>query len=174
MTNQELTILAILSETERYGYETDKLIAERGLKTSGKIALSSIYAVLNRLLKKGLISSREVTQSGRPPRKLFAISYSGRVELEDALFKALMPEDDLLGQFELILLVWPLLSQDRKKELLGSYHKWLGDKTIILRDAVSREINPVAAAFYDRPLAILKAEIDWLSEFSSKNGIQSN
>lgn len=172
MTNQELTILAILSETERYGYEMDKLIVGRSLKTSGKIALSSIYAVLNRLLKKGLIMSREVTQSGRPPRRLFALSYSGRAELEDALSRALMPSDDLLGQFELILLVWPLLSQDRKKELLGSYHKWLGDKTIILQDAVRREINPVSAAFYDRPLAILKAEIDWLSEFSSKNGIQ--
>lgn len=174
MTNQELTILAILSETERYGYEMDKLIAERSSKTSGKIALSSIYAVSNRLLKKGLITSREVTQRGRPPRRLFALSYSGRTELEDALSGALMPGDGLLGQFELILLVWPLLSQDKKKELLGSYHKWLENKTIILQDTVRQEINPVSAAFYDRPLAILKAEIDWLSQFSAKNGIQLN
>ncbi|MEE9554330.1 MAG: PadR family transcriptional regulator [candidate division Zixibacteria bacterium] len=172
MTDQELTILAILSETERYGYEIDKLIAARKIKPSWKIALSSIYAVLSRLLNRGLITSREVVQSGRPSRKLFAISYSGRVELEAALSGALMPNDRLLGQFELILLVWPILSQDKRNELLLSYYNWLSEKQVVLAENARREINPLSAAYFERPLATIRAEIAWLKEFSSKNGIQ--
>ena len=172
MTDQELTILAILSETERYGYEIDKIISDRKLQYSGGIALSSIYAVLNRLSNKGLLTSREVVRSGRPPRKLFAISYSGRQELQVSLAAALTPQDRVLGHFELILLIWAQLSDDRRKELLSIYHNWLTAKGAELSELFSAEINPVSGAFIERPLTIIKAELDWLTRFSEKNGIR--
>lgn len=171
MTNQELIILAMLSETERYGYEIDTMIKKRLSGFSQKIARSSVYAALKKLLNAGLVSSREILQSGRPPRKVYDISASGRLELERALSKALMPEDSLLGNFDVIILVWPLIPDARRGELLNAYSRYLSEKRMELKRMLSGEFSPVSAAFFERPLAMVEGEIGWLGEFCDKNGV---
>jgi len=172
MTDQELIILTVLSETERYGYEIDKIIKSRQLHSGNNIALSSIYAVLTRLFRQGLLTSRETARSGKPPRKLYGISPNGLTVLESALTKALLSKDRILGKFELIVTVWPILSNDRRKELLTAYLNHLNEKFVRFEGLVRQEINPISAAYFERPMAAIKAEIEWLKHFSSRNGIE--
>jgi len=171
LSNQEIVILAILSETERYGYEIDKILAKKQIRLWSDIAPSSIYAVLNRLYRRGLAASREVGQSGRPPRKLYSISESGRAVLEGALFKSILDDDRVVGRFEIILLVWPMLSSEKKNELLSSYMTLLKTREKFYRKEVEQEINPISAALFERPLRMVMGEIGWLKEFARKNGV---
>lgn len=171
LSNQEMVILAILSETERYGYEIDKILANRQIRAWGNIAPSSIYAVLNRLRRKGLAGSREVGQSGRPPRKLYSISESGRAALESDLFESILDQDRVIGRFEIILLVWPMLSSEKRNKLLSSYMTLLKTREEFYRKEAGQRINPVSAALFERPHGTVMAEIGWLKEFAQKNGV---
>jgi len=168
-----LIILAILSETERYGFEIDKIIKNRHINLWNQVALSSIYAVLRRLADRGLVTAREVSQSSRPPRKLYAMSAAGRIELENSLEEALISTDRLLGRFEVILIVWPILTDDKKRRLLLSYQRKLKEKLISLADQIEREINPISAAQLERPRASIRAELEWLNAFSVKFGFET-
>ena len=171
LSDQEIVILAILSETERYGYEIDKILGKRQIRLWEKIASSSIYAVLNRLYRRGLAERREVGQSGRPPRKLYSISESGRAELESAIFESILAEDRVIGRFEIILLVWPMLSSEKRDRMLSSYMAVLKGRENLYRKEVEQEINPISAALFERPLGTVMAEIAWLKEFAQKNGV---
>lgn len=174
MSNQELLILAILSETERYGYELKAIAANRKFDLWQNIALSSVYSVLQKLSRKGYLSYREVSQSSKPPRKLFEITPSGREALENTLLHNVNPRSGLLGQFELILAVWPILSDERRREILLSYRDFLRNRRDILYRLTSEEINPISRANYERPLRIIDAELSWLSEFATNMGITIN
>jgi len=167
-----MVVLAILSETERYGYEISKIIKSRHIRFGEHIPLSSIYAILTRLFRRGLLTSRETVQSGRPPRRLYGISPGGRLELESSLLQALLRSDQILGNFELIVTVWPILSNQEREKLLAAYYKYLNEKLVAFKDLAGREINPISAAYYERPLALIRAEVEWLKDFSSRNGIE--
>ncbi len=171
LSNQEIVILAILSETERYGYEIDKILTEKQIRPWDNIAQSSIYAVLIRLHRMGLADRREVSQSGRPPRRLYSISESGRAELEEAIFESILDDRRVIGRFEIILFVWAMLSSDKRNKLLSSYMALLRGREEYYRTEAGQRINPIEAALFERPLRTVKAEIGWLKEFAQNNGV---
>ena len=57
MTNAELTILSLVAEGPRYGYEIQSLIDERELRDWLAIGSSSIYYVLNKLESQHMLTS---------------------------------------------------------------------------------------------------------------------
>jgi PadR family transcriptional regulator AphA len=81
LTTTEAAVLALLAvEGERSGYDLLKLVA----KAIGYIwapARSQLYAVLPRLVKRGLASSRAVAQDQRPDKRLHRITDDGRAAL---------------------------------------------------------------------------------------------
>jgi DNA-binding PadR family transcriptional regulator len=55
MTNAETAILTLLAEQPRYGYEIEQIIAERGMREWTEIGFSSIYNLLKKLEREGLV-----------------------------------------------------------------------------------------------------------------------
>src|SRR3972149_2677621 len=82
---QELLVLAILAETERYGYEIFGIIRSRGIRDRYEFAISSVYSVLRRLENRGLVAARDYSQPPRPPRKIYSITETGRSSLMELL-----------------------------------------------------------------------------------------
>ena len=73
----ELLVLALVEERARHGYEIGKLIDER----SGgvlKFHIASLYPMLYRLEKRGLIVGRWVEKAGQRRRRFYRISAEGR------------------------------------------------------------------------------------------------
>lgn len=71
----ELCMLALLSKEERYGYEiTQALNQGEGLGLSE----GTIYPLLTRLLREGLIASRWQESPSGPPRKYYRLTGQGR------------------------------------------------------------------------------------------------
>jgi len=75
----ELCMLALLAQDERYGYQ----IAQ-GLAGAGGLAVSegTIYPLLSRLQREGLVDSRWRESPSGPPRKYYRLTLAGRQALE--------------------------------------------------------------------------------------------
>lgn len=72
----EFCVLLMIARGERYGYELISRLEKRPILAAKE---STIYPLLRRLLKEGLLSSawRESAE-GLPPRKYYTITDAGR------------------------------------------------------------------------------------------------
>lgn len=75
----DVCLLALIAEEERYGYELIKQLEARGLAIVGE---GSIYPLLSRLQRAGLIEGSSVPSNGGPPRKYYRITPEGRRALD--------------------------------------------------------------------------------------------
>ncbi|GAA4178588.1 PadR family transcriptional regulator [Gryllotalpicola koreensis] len=74
----DLCLLAVLQEGPAYGYEMTKRLRERGLSSVGE---GSIYPLLARLERDGLVETYRAASDGGPPRKYYRPSRAGQLAL---------------------------------------------------------------------------------------------
>jgi PadR family transcriptional regulator PadR len=76
----EILILALLQERDRHGYELAKLIDRR---SGGELTfhVASLYPILYRLERKGLIQGRWVEKSGERRRRFYRLTAHGEKTL---------------------------------------------------------------------------------------------
>jgi PadR family transcriptional regulator, regulatory protein PadR len=70
----DLCLLAVMEEGPAYGYEMTKRLRARGLSMVGE---GSIYPVLGRLERDGLVETHRAASNGGPPRKYYSLSADG-------------------------------------------------------------------------------------------------
>ena len=77
--------LAVLSRGDASGYEIKKTLGEAPFSQIQEVGFGSIYPALNKLQEEGLAAVTETPQEGRPDKKVYSITASGRMALVDAL-----------------------------------------------------------------------------------------
>jgi DNA-binding PadR family transcriptional regulator len=80
LSDTEYAVLGLLTHGERSGYELDKL-AQRSIGYFWRPAKSKIYAILPRLVERGLAESTPVAQDRRPDKQLYRITPAGEQAL---------------------------------------------------------------------------------------------
>jgi PadR family transcriptional regulator PadR len=78
----DLCLLAVMQEGPAYGYEMTKRLRERGLSI---VAEGSIYPLLARLERDGLVETYREASNGGPSRKYYRPSRKGRRALADGI-----------------------------------------------------------------------------------------
>ena len=78
----DLCLLAVMGEGRAYGYEMTKRLGERGLSIVGE---GSIYPLLGRLERDGLVDTHRATSNGGPPRKYYELSHQGKRALASGI-----------------------------------------------------------------------------------------
>src|ERR1700726_2981708 len=73
----ETLILPLLEERDRHGYEIAKLIDSRSAGTL-KLHVASLYPLLYRLEKRGLIQGRWVEKAGQRRRRFYKLTAAGK------------------------------------------------------------------------------------------------
>ena len=78
----EMLILALVEDRPRHGYEIAKLIEER---SDGVLQfhVASLYPLLYRLEKRGLIKGTWVEKAGERRRRFYKLTAAGRKVLEE-------------------------------------------------------------------------------------------
>jgi PadR family transcriptional regulator PadR len=71
----DLCLLAVIENSPAYGYEMTKRLRARGLSTVGE---GSIYPLLGRLERDGLVETYRAASDGGPPRKYYRTSRDGQ------------------------------------------------------------------------------------------------
>ena len=85
----ELAVMAVLYHGKHYGYSLVRVLAETG---SISLKEGTVYPILARLKRDGLVRAERVESDQGPPRKYYALTLSGR-----QLF------DDLSQEFKLLV-----------------------------------------------------------------------
>jgi len=73
-------VLAILSGRSAYGYEITALLREQGF---ADIAEGTVYALLIRFERRGLVDVAKVPSEKGPPRKVYSLNAGGRQYLDE-------------------------------------------------------------------------------------------
>ncbi|NGP09113.1 PadR family transcriptional regulator [Rhodococcus sp. 14C212] len=73
-------VLAIVSNRPAYGYEITAWLREQGFSD---IAEGTIYALLVRIEKRGLVDVEKVPSEKGPPRKVYSLNAQGQEYLEE-------------------------------------------------------------------------------------------
>jgi PadR family transcriptional regulator PadR len=74
----DLCLLAVMGDGPAYGYEMTKRLGARGLSIVGE---GSIYPLLGRLERDGLVDTHRAASNGGPPRKYYRLSRQGHKAL---------------------------------------------------------------------------------------------
>ncbi|TDP96429.1 PadR family transcriptional regulator [Labedaea rhizosphaerae] len=73
-------VLAVLSGRSAYGYEITAWLRDQGF---ADIAEGTVYAVLVRFERRGLVDVEKVPSEKGPPRKVYSLNGQGREYLDD-------------------------------------------------------------------------------------------
>ena len=87
ITLTECAILGLLTRRERSGYDLLKAI-EGSVGFFWTPAKSQLYALLPKLVERGLLGARRVEQDKRPDKTLYRITSTGRAALREGLEQA--------------------------------------------------------------------------------------
>ena len=85
----ELAIMGVLYDDRHYGYSLVRVLSEAG---SISLKEGTVYPILGRLDRDGLVRSEWVESAQGPPRKYYALTAAGR-----QLFDELRQEFELLA-----------------------------------------------------------------------------
>lgn len=86
----DLCLLAVIGEGPAYGYEMTKRLRARGMPIVGE---GSIYPLLGRLERDGLVATRREASNGGPPRKYYSLSSDGKQSLETGVAEWMTARD---------------------------------------------------------------------------------
>ncbi len=75
-------VLGLLEDGPSYGYELKANLESAIGPQFGELNIGHIYQVLDRLVRDGLVSRREVAQRDRPDKVVYRSTKAGRQELE--------------------------------------------------------------------------------------------
>lgn len=110
LTDSELLLLGLVAEMPRHGYELEHVIETRGMREWTQIGFSSIYFVLGKLEKAGLVLAEAPART--KARKTFSITAAGHKVLLDQTILALGVYRPTFSSLLLGMIHWPALSRE--------------------------------------------------------------
>ena len=168
ISNLETSILGLICEGYRYGYELDKIIEERNMRHWTEIAFSSIYYVLKRLEKKGLITSGTERVSGRS-RKVYSVTPQGEAAMRGKVQELISRSHPVPDPFDLGIGNLDKLSHEEIIAGLRSYIESLGDREQYFRERLAvmdKSDWPFhIQGLVTRPMTMLNAERKWVETY---------
>ncbi len=164
-----LAVLALLFERPMHPYEMGTLLKQRHKEDSIKFRYGSLYTVIDLLLKRGFIVSRETERSGRrPERTVYEITTAGRDELHDWMADLLGEPVKEYPQFEAALCLLPVLPPDEALTLLRRRLKLVEQNVAVLAGQIAgigaQKFPPLFLVETEYRLALLKAEQAFVAE----------
>ena len=169
MTNAELAILGLVIEQARHGYEIEQVIASRDMREWTEIGFSSIYYLLKKLQKNGMVRSRiDAANQQGPARTVYEATADGLTAWQQAMLSVLATPQPHFDPFQLGLSNLPALAPDAALTALNQRRDSLQQTLTRLRarHAESQSFAPPhVSAMFELSLVQIEAELHWLNAF---------
>ncbi len=154
--------LGILTKGDATGYEIKKVMETR-FSHFFDASYGSIYPALNKLTAEGLITRVNTPQSGRPDKKIYSITASGRLSFLDSLQK--MPgEDRVRSEFLAIMAFAELLPARHLSKVLDQRIATYEDHLAELFDCENEPMSESERFVCGYGAAVYKAIINYVRE----------
>ena len=169
LTNTELALLSLVMEREMHGYEMERLIEERGMRNWTQVGFSSIYFVLRKLAKAGLVTSRLEPAPGRgPARRVYAPTDRGRAAYAENLQRALSEPERPYPLFLQGLAGLPSLAPTEVAACLTRYVAGLEARRCEIDAADDPGVPFHVAAMFSHARCLIEAERAWVLRFRDR------
>jgi DNA-binding PadR family transcriptional regulator len=173
VTESELTILHLLAERPRHGYEIEEVIEARGMREWTAIGFSSIYYLLNKLEKGGgekrpaLAESRLEQGAGGPARKVYAITQTGLATLREGALAALADAEGDNQSLMLGLSNMAVLGREEALAALQVQRQGLAERRerVAGRAAGQQPLPDFVEVLFDYSQSMMIARSEWLDSF---------
>lgn len=186
LTDAELLLLGLVAEMPRHGYELDQVIEQRGMRQWTQIGFSSIYFVLGKLEKLGLVATKKPLKHGgslreaaarrrrgqaaprikRPKaRRVYSVTASGRRVLTRQTLAALSEVRPTYSSVVLGMINWSALNRKPALEALQARSDAI-DAEMSCIGTLQVEKQPLpdhVEALFEYTLGQLRAEAEWVS-----------
>jgi DNA-binding PadR family transcriptional regulator len=163
MTDAELAILSLLAEGPAYDHDLNTAIESRGLRKWTAIGYSSMYYVLDKLERQGLVERLSDAQGQRR----FRISAAGVGVLQTAVADMLSTSHAFDRAFELGLANLHVLKPAQVRSALLSRRQDMAVQLAQLHEERTRIGDSFQIeALYAHRITLMESEIAWLDEFA--------
>jgi DNA-binding PadR family transcriptional regulator len=166
LTNAELAILSLVAEKPRHGYEMEQVIEGRGMREWTEVGFSSIYYLLKKLEKDGLVESQlEQTERG-PARKVYRPTPAGWQALHDGVIEALSVPQPCYSPLQLGMANLPGIPPDEAIAALQQYCEALIAHREHAQERwdAQKPLPYFVDAMFDHSITMIKAEIAWIGK----------
>ena len=166
LTQGEVAILSLLSEGETHGYALNEAIENRGFRNRAGIGFSSIYAILNRLEKKKLITSRLNPSEKGPAKKLYKLTRKGKTILLKSIKRYISEPDRPRSRVDLGAAYITLLSPGEAIQCLEHYQRQLQERLVHIKQ-IHKDQQPLpfgAEIIFDHGFIKGRAELKWVEK----------
>lgn len=171
LTPAELTLLGLLVEKPRHGYELDEVISARGMREWTEIGFSSIYYLLARLRDRGLITEIEAPRPTRGrARRVYGPTAEGRRACARATEAALAELRPVFPPVLVGLANQPVVPPERLRAALERRATALAERITALgaaRDG-QPDVPGFVRAIFDHARGQLVAEQRWLAGYRAE------
>lgn len=164
LTDAELLVLGLVAEMPRHGYELEQVIEHRGMREWTQIGFSSIYFVLTKLERRGLVTAEEA--AGPKARKVFRLAEAGRTTLVEQSIAALRSVHPSYGSVLLGMAHWPLLEREEALDALAARAVAVeAERRRLAGIQVAQQPLPdYVEALFDYAIGQLRAEEAWVTQ----------
>jgi DNA-binding PadR family transcriptional regulator len=163
LTDSELLVLGLVAEMPRHGYELEQVIEQRGMREWTQIGFSSIYFVLGKLERKGLV--RAETPVTAKAKKSYELTRTGKKTLVDQTVTALQTVRPTYSSLLMGMIHWPVLTREQAMDALHTRKETLAKALERLAD-IQLERQPLpdhVDVMFDFSIGQLKAEAEWIA-----------
>jgi DNA-binding PadR family transcriptional regulator len=163
-------VLTLLHERPMHPYEMQQLTAQRGKDLLAEHKSGSLYSVIDRLSREGLIASVATSREGNlPERTVYRITSDGRERLLGWLRSELGELDRRdLPRFAFALEKAAHLDPAVVRELLerriGAVEAQIAEFDAIERHTAANGVRRVSVLEVEYARAVRRAELDWLRQ----------
>jgi DNA-binding PadR family transcriptional regulator len=167
LTNAELAILSLVAEAPRHGYEIEQVIEERGMRDWTEVGFSSIYYLLKKLEKDGLVEGELERAERGPARRVYRPTPAGQEALRAGVLEALSVPCRCYPPLQLGLANLPGIPPDEVIAALQQYRDTLiarQDYAQARRDA-QKPLPYFVDAMFDHGITMAEAEARWIETF---------
>jgi Predicted transcriptional regulators len=168
-----LTILGLLSEKPRHGYELRQEVERRLYSTYINLGGASLYYNLSQLERDGYVEKAWVEQKGRyPARQVYQITQAGQeflyAELRRLFFDT-ESREKLFDPLNAALAFGHFIDPGELRDALAAHLKWAQERLGWVekqQEFWSTQNIPLAQSkIIEHGLIHFKAEIEWLEQF---------
>ncbi|GAA1995589.1 helix-turn-helix transcriptional regulator [Catenulispora subtropica] len=168
LTPAELTILGLVIEKPSHGYELEQVIERRGIREWTDLGFSSIYYLLGRLEKRGLVTAEPSAgpAAGPKARRVFRATGAGVAEARDATLALLSSTRPSFSPFLTALAYRPLVGEREFTAAVRQRRDALAAQIAAVQGAraAQQPLPPHAEAVFDYSLHLMRAEKAWLDQ----------
>lgn len=169
LSNAETALLGLLQEGEKHPYQVEKEIEQRSMREWTDLSMSSVYKLLVKLQKQGLVSSRREVSEENRLRKIYRITDEGRSALRESLKSILAEPEPYRSRMDVAISNLNVLPLQEVIQLMQEYRIGL-EKRIAGYQAleaylVGENCPAFRLAFAHRPIALTRGEIAWVDDY---------